>query len=97
MEKLEKLAKMLGALSHPLRLRIIALLGGGEMYLSEIANQLGVSRALTKIHLKKLEKNGLVKSKIVLVEGEARALRYYNLRDFDIHVTPKLLAEMRGD
>jgi ArsR family transcriptional regulator len=97
MEKLEKLAKTLGALGHPLRLRIIALLGGGEMYLSEIANHLGVSRALTKIHLKKLEKNGLVRSKIVLVEGEARALRYYNLRDFDIHVTPKLLAEMRGD
>lgn len=97
MNKIEKLAKTLGALSHPLRLKIIALLSGGEMYMSEIANHLGVSRALAKIHLKKLEKTGLVKSRIVLVEGEARALRYYNLQDFDIHLTPKLLAEMRGD
>lgn len=97
MKKIEKLAKTLDALSHPLRLEIIALLSGEEMYLSEIASHLGVSRALTKIHLKKLEKTGLVKSKIVLVEGEARALRYYNLQDFDIHLTPKLLAEKRGD
>lgn len=97
MKEIEKLAKKLDALSHPLRLKIVALLTGGEMYLSEIANHLGVSRALTKIHLKKLEKTGLVRSKIVLVEGEARALRYYNLQDFDIHLTPKLLAEMRGD
>lgn len=96
MKEIEKLAKRLSALSHPLRLEIIALLTGGEMYLSEIAGHLGVSRALTKIHLKKLEKAGLVRSKIVLVEGEARALRYYNLQDFDIHLTPKLLAEMRG-
>jgi len=97
MGELEKLAKKLDALSHPLRLKIVALLAGGEMYLSEIANHLGVSRALTKIHLKKLEKAGLVKSRVVLVEGEARALRYYNLQDFDIHLTPKLIVKIRGD
>lgn len=97
MEKMEKLAEKLKALGHPLRLKIVALLAGGEMYLSEIANNLGVSRALAKIHLKKLEKAGLVRSKVVLVKGEARALRYYNVQDFDIHLTPRLLAEMRGD
>lgn len=97
MREIEKLAKKLDALSHPLRLEIVALLVGGEMYLSEIANTLGISRALTKIHLKKLEKAGLVKSRIVLVEGEARALRYYNLQDFDIHLTPKLIGKVRGD
>jgi DNA-binding transcriptional ArsR family regulator len=97
MREIEKLAKKLDALSHPLRLEIVALLVRGEMYLSEIANHLGVSRALTKIHLKKLEKAGLVKSRIVLVEGEARALRYYILQDFDIHLTPKLIGKVRGD
>jgi DNA-binding transcriptional ArsR family regulator len=97
MEEIEKLAKKLDALGHPLRLKIVALLAGGEMYLSEIANRLGVSRALTKIHLKKLQKTGLVRSRIVLLKGEARALRYYKLQEFDIHLTPRLLAEMRGD
>jgi DNA-binding transcriptional ArsR family regulator len=56
MREIEKLAKKLDALSHPLRLEIVALLVRGEMYLREIANHLGVSRALTKIHLKNLKK-----------------------------------------
>lgn len=97
MTKIEKLAKKLDALGHPLRLKIVALLAGGEMYLSEIGRHLGVSRALAKIHLRKMEKTGLVKSKIILVKDEARALRYYELQDFDIHLTPKTIAGMRGD
>ncbi len=97
MSKIEKLAERLDALGHPLRLNIVALLAGGEMYLSEIGSHLGVSRALAKIHLRKMEKTGLVRSKIVLVEGEARALRYYELQDFDIRLTPRKIAGMRGD
>ena len=62
-----------------------------DMYLNEIANNLEINRALAKIHLKKLEHAGIVKSWVVLVEGEARALRYYRLLDFDIHITPELL------
>jgi len=93
MPSVNELAKMLDALGHPLRLRIVLLLSGGEMYLNEIANGLGVSRALTKIHLKKLERANLVKSKIVLIEGEARALRYYRLMDFDVYISPSTLAK----
>lgn len=43
------------------------------------------------MHLKKLEKAGIVKSRIVLAEGEAKALRYYELKPFDIHVSPQIL------
>lgn len=76
-----------------MRLKIVALLAeeGEDMYLNEIANRLGVNRALAKIHLKKLEGAGIVKSRVVLVEGEARALRYYKLQDFEIHISPELL------
>jgi predicted transcriptional regulator len=91
MTKLDELAKTLDALGHPLRLRIIALLAGGELYLNEIANKLCVNRALAKVHLKKLERAGIVVSRIELVEGEAKALRYYKLRNFDIHVSPQTL------
>jgi ArsR family transcriptional regulator len=81
------------ALAHPMRLRIIILLANEveDMYLNQIANKLGINRALAKIHLKKLEKGGIVKSRVVLVEGEARALRYYKLQDFDIHISPEIL------
>ena len=66
------------------------------MYLSEIASQVGVSRALAKVHLKKLQKAGLVESRVVLVEGEARALRYYKLVDFDVRITPTVIRDMDG-
>lgn len=91
MAEVNELARKLDALGHPLRLRIIAALTPEERYLNEIANGLAVNRALAKVHLKKLEKAKLVKSRIVLAKGEAKALRYYKLQDFDIHVNPKIL------
>jgi len=93
MSELKALAKKLKALGHPLRLKIIGLLATEEedMYLNEIANRLEINRALAKIHLKKLESAGIVKSRVALVEGEAKALRYYKLQDFDVHISPTLL------
>ena len=93
MSTLLDLGDKLHALSHPLRMNIVLLLikEQKDMYLNEIANNLEINRALAKIHLKKLEHAGIVKSWVVLVKGEARALRYYKLLDFDIHITPELL------
>ena len=90
MSQLTELATKLNALGHPIRLKIIATLTK-EMYLNEIANKIGISRALAKIHLKKLEKAGIVKSHIVTAQNEAKALRYYQLKPFDIHVSPQTL------
>ena len=91
MGKIEEIARTLDALGHPMRLRIIAVLAGGELYLNEIANKLGINRALAKVHLKKLERAGIVKSRIELAQGEAKALRYYKLQQFEIHVSPQIL------
>ena len=92
---IELLSGKLKALAHPVRLKIVTLLAkeDEEMYLNQIANKLEINRALAKIHLKKLERGGIVKSRVVLVEGEARALRYYRLRDFDIHISPERLKQ----
>jgi DNA-binding transcriptional ArsR family regulator len=89
------LARQLKALGHPIRLRLIALLANHpqHLYLNEIAKALDINRALAKVHLKRLENAGLVRSRIVLVEGEARALRYYELQDFDIQVSPATLKQ----
>ncbi len=93
MTHIKSLSTKMKALAHPVRLNIAILLANEveDMYLNQIANKLGINRALAKIHLKKLEKEGIVKSRIVLVEGEARALRYYKLQDFDIHISPEIL------
>ena len=93
MTYIEVLSGKMKALAHPVRLRIVVLLAKEreDMYLNQIANKLEINRALAKIHLKKLERGGIVKSRVVLVKGEARALRYYSLQDFDIHVSPNIL------
>ncbi|MCW4000265.1 MAG: ArsR family transcriptional regulator [Candidatus Bathyarchaeota archaeon] len=91
MSQLTELATKLNALGHPLRLKIIATLNQQDLYLNEIANKNGISRALAKIHLKKLEKAGIVKSRIVTAQNEAKALRYYTLIPFDIQVSPQIL------
>ncbi|WP_346765881.1 winged helix-turn-helix domain-containing protein [Thermococcus sp. 9N3] len=89
--RLEEIAKLLDGLGHPLRLRIVALLAeeGRPMYLNEIARSLGVSRGLAKIHLKKLEKAGIVKSRLVIDEEKGKALRFYELLPFELHVSPE--------
>ena len=99
MSDLEKQAEKLKALGHPIRLRIIKLLTeeGVDMYLNEIANKLSINRANAKIHLKNLENAGILKSRVVLVEGEAKALRFYRLLDFDIRVSPEKLKEVKDN
>ncbi|MCL5876915.1 MAG: ArsR family transcriptional regulator [Candidatus Bathyarchaeota archaeon] len=91
MEEINQLAKKLDALGHPIRLKIITTLTKQDKYLNEIANTVGISRALAKIHLKKLEKAGIVTSRIVTAQNEAKALRYYTLQPFDLRISPESL------
>jgi len=53
----------------------------------------GVSRALAKVHLKKLREAGIVETRVVTLKDEAKALRYYKLRPFNIHLSPETLKE----
>lgn len=87
----EELAAKLKALGHISRLQILTALTEGEKYLSSIAKEVGISRALAKVHLKKLREAGLVETRTVLLEDEARALRYYKLKDFHIELSPEEL------
>ena len=52
---------------------------------------MGISRALANVHLKKFREAGLVKTRVLLLEDEARALRYYELNDFHIELSPEEL------
>ncbi len=89
MENIDVLARKFDALGHPLRLKIVAMLKlHGEMHMAHLASNLGVNRALIKIHMKKLEQAGLVRSRVVLIPGQAKALRMYELLDFKIAVDP---------
>ncbi|MFG2717446.1 ArsR/SmtB family transcription factor [Streptomyces sp. NPDC048416] len=81
----EELLAVLAAVGHAQRLRVIAELSDGRMYVSELARRLGMSRPLLYMHLERLEKAGLVLGSLELSE-DGKALKYFELAPFDLHV-----------
>jgi predicted transcriptional regulator len=82
----EKLLALLAAVGHAHRLRIIAELAQGRVHVSELARRLGLSRPLLYMHLERLEKAGLVSSRLELSD-DGKALKFFELAPFDIHLT----------
>src|SRR5215510_16078455 len=87
----DELVEMLAALANPLRLRIVARLAGGRDYVSRLAREIGVSRPLLHMHLQRLEAAGLVVGSLELSD-DGKAMKYYEVTDFDVHVTAAALA-----
>ena len=88
----DEFVKMLAALASPPRIRILAALAERHAYVSELARSLGISRPLLHMHLQALEKAGLVVGHHE-ISAEGKALRYYEVADFDERLTPKRLSE----
>ena len=86
------LLEALSALANPHRLQIIAALVNETNYVSQLAREIGISRPLLIMHLKKLEDAGLVKSRLEL-SGEGKAMRYYEVVPFDIRLTPEFISK----
>ena len=61
----------LRALADPNRLRILDLLGGGELYAQEIVSRLGIAQSAVSRHLSLLERAGLVQV------APRRGMKYY--------------------
>lgn len=88
----DRLVNVLATLSNPHRIRVIAALrGSGRNYVSRLARDLGISRALLQVHLKRLEAVGLVTSQLELSE-EGKAMKFYEVRPFSLHLTPDSVA-----
>ena len=88
----DELVAMLAALASPLRLRIVARLAGGRDYVSHLAREIGISRPLLHMHLQRLEAAGLIVGSLELSE-DGKAMKYYEVADFDLHLTAAALAE----
>jgi predicted transcriptional regulator len=86
------LVEALAALANPHRLQIITALVNETNYVSQLAREIGISRPLLIMHLKKLEDAGLVRSKLEL-SGDGKAMRYYEVINFDIHLTPAFISK----
>ncbi|MCD4690808.1 metalloregulator ArsR/SmtB family transcription factor [bacterium] len=61
-EPFDHAADVMKALSHPTRLRIVHLLGGGELCVSRLEELLGVPQPSVSQHLQRLKYAGLIEA-----------------------------------
>ena len=83
----DELLQVLATLANPHRLRVVAALAEERNYVSRLARDLGISRALLQVHLRKLEAAGLVSASIE-VSAEGKAMKFYEVAPFALHLTP---------
>ncbi|MBU3863239.1 winged helix-turn-helix domain-containing protein [Streptomyces sp. 4503] len=88
----DRLLQVLATLANPHRLRVLAALTGERQYVSELARELGVSRPLLQVHLRKLEHAGLVSASMEVSE-DGKAMKFYEVVPFEVRLTPQAIAE----
>jgi predicted transcriptional regulator len=98
-ESLEDLTNLLSLLGNKTRLRVIAALQNGKMFIQELSQALSVSYPLLHLHLKNLESNGIVRSEYSVGTDKTRRYvkRYFELVDFKLEISPKAIAQIVGD
>jgi len=83
----DNLLKVLATLANPHRMRVIAALAEERNYVSRLARDLGISRALLQVHLRKLEAAGLVSASME-VSADGKAMKFYEVAPFALTLTP---------
>lgn len=79
LEKLEKMAEILKAISHHYRLEVLEVLeGNGELSVAQILEQINIEQSLLSHHLNKMKDKGILSSR-----REGRNI-YYHLAFKDI-------------
>lgn len=88
----DRLVALLAAVSHPQRVRILGALGQGRTHVSELARQLGMSRPLLYLHLRKLELAGLIAGQLEL-SADGKAMKFYDVVPFDVRLVPAVFVK----
>jgi predicted transcriptional regulator len=86
----DALLRVLATLANPHRLRVVAALAEQRNYVSQLARELGISRALLQVHLRKLEAAGLVTADIEVSE-DGKAMKFYDVTPFAVCLTPEAI------
>ena len=87
-----ELSSRLAAIASPQRMRIIALLSGETLHVSELARRMGMSRALLYMHLTKLEDAGFVTGHLEL-SADGRAMKFFEVLPFRLTLTASTLVK----
>jgi predicted transcriptional regulator len=86
----DELLRVLATLANPHRMRVVAALAEERNYVSQLARELDISRALLQVHLRKLEAAGLVSAAIEVSE-DGKAMKFYEVTPFALLLTPKAI------
>jgi predicted transcriptional regulator len=86
----DQLLQVLATLANPHRLRVVAALTEERNYVSQLARDLGISRALLQVHLRKLEAAGLVSASIE-ISPDGKAMKFYEVPPFVLQLTPETI------
>jgi predicted transcriptional regulator len=86
----DELLRVLATLANPHRLRVVAALAAERNYVSQLARELDISRALLQVHLRKLEAAGLVSADIEVSE-DGKAMKFYDVAPFALWLTPETI------
>jgi len=89
-----RLARVLSALAHPTRLKILALCAEKERTRRELRELLGTSKPLLIAHLKVLRNAGLIEDEPVLDEERLVVKRICRTRSFRICISPETLRKL---
>ncbi|MDQ1546368.1 MAG: hypothetical protein QOH69_1272 [Actinomycetota bacterium] len=87
-----ELSGRLAAIASPQRMRILALLVGEPLHVSELARRVGMSRPLLYMHLTKLEEAGFVSGHLELGD-DGKAMKIFEVVPFQITLDAKSLVE----
>jgi predicted transcriptional regulator len=86
----DELLRVLSTLANPHRLRVVATLAQERNYVSQLARELDISRALLQVHLRKLEAARLV-SAVIEVSEDGKAMKFYEVTPFALLLTPEAI------
>ena len=86
----DELLQVLATLANPHRLRVVASLAAERNYVSQLARELDISRALLQVHLRKLQAAGLVSADIE-VSADGKAMKFYEVTPFALQLTPQTI------
>jgi predicted transcriptional regulator len=89
----DALVQTMATLANPHRLHVIAALTKGRNYVSQLARDLGISRPLLQVHLRRLEAVGLVSSMLELSD-DGKAMKFYEVNPFELRLTPATIAAL---
>ena len=92
-EPLVNLSKMLSVLSHPTRLKILALCAVKERTARELREEIGISKPLLIAHIKQLINYGFIESRAEIDEERFIVKKYYKTKKFEIKINDEILAK----